>query len=319
MSVKPSEEKTGDAKRRWVRRLMVSFGVVVVCLFLGILGHNLFIARGVDQEIASASRDPATGIITGTEAVTLGDTNATTAVLMLHGFVGSRIDFGDLGDRIAAEGYCVRMTLLPGHGTTPRDFATTTPEELIEAARDEAEALRAKHEGLVIVGFSMGGAIATILASEGLADYVVLISPYYDVTYFPYYILPPNVWNRIFSPVIPFVRKGETFIKVNKRESVPEMFSYTHVPTRGARTLAQLGERARDPNLLAAITCPVFMIHSRGDEAADFDAALTALEGMISATPEMMAPADRNNHHLLWDHDAEEIKAAVVKYFRAIR
>lgn len=305
--------------RRWRRIALWGLGTAASCFILGIFIHNIIVARGVDQEIANAPRDPETGIITGTEAVTLGDTNATTAVLMLHGFVGSRIDFGDLGDRIAAEGYCVRMTLLPGHGTTPRDFAATTPGELIEAARGEAKALRAKHTGLVIVGFSMGGAIATILASEGLADYVVLISPYYDVTYFPYYILPPNVWNRIFSPVIPFVRKGETFIKVNKRESVPEMFSYTHVPTRGARTLAQLGERARDAKVLDAISCPVFMIHSRGDEAADFNAAFSAFEGMSSKAREMMAPADRNNHHLLWDHDAEEVKEAVAIYFRAIR
>src|SRR5438045_2046546 len=60
-----------------------------------------------------------------------------TGVLLLHGFGGSPVEVQPLALSLADKGYTVDVPLLPGHGTTPRDFAATRNEQLIDAARNE--------------------------------------------------------------------------------------------------------------------------------------------------------------------------------------
>lgn len=87
------------------------------------------------REIRDTPRDPKTGVVLCAEALTLDPPASrdvpTTACLLIHGFVGSRKDFADLGQRLAAAGFHVELLRLPGHGTTPTEFAAQTPELLL--------------------------------------------------------------------------------------------------------------------------------------------------------------------------------------------
>ena len=288
---------------------MAAFGFSIA---LG--GYSCASARSLRREIESAPRDPASGVILGTEAADLGDAEASAACLLLHGFVGSRIDFAGLGDRLSEAGFYVRMVRLPGHGTTPQDFAGKRPEDFIQAVRDEYGALRSRFDVVHVVGFSMGGALATLLASEQDVDRLVLVAPFYRITYFWYYVLPPSIWNALFSPVIRYVPKGERFIKVNRRESLPHMFSYKSVPTRGVKTLVDLGKRARRPEVLREVTCPVLVLHTRGDDAASLGAAEKAFGLLGSRDKTMHIYTERSNHHLLWDYDGEDAAQRIVDF-----
>lgn len=255
-------------------------------------------------------------MILGTEAISLGPGNAEAACLLIHGFVGSRTDFADLGERLADAGFFVHMARLPGHGTTPREFAALGPDDLLTAARLDCLALLLRFDRVYLVGFSMGGAITTLLTAEendNLAG-AVLVSPYYKVTYYPYYILPPMTWNAIFAPVIPYVIKGDAFVRVNRREAVPHIFSYRVVPTRGAKTLEALGRRARQPETLEKITVPLLMVQAEGDEAASPKAGREAFEAMGSSDKTRRMFSERSNHHLLWDYEAEEARAVILEF-----
>lgn len=246
----------------------------------------------------------------------LGPDDAGAACLLIHGFVGSRRDFADLGVRLADAGFYVQLMRLPGHGTTPREFAALGPEDLLAAAREECRDLLARFDRVYVIGFSMGGAITTILSSEeneNLAG-AVLISPYYKVTYYPYYILPPMTWNAIFSPVMPYVIKGDAFVRVNRREAVAHIFSYRVVPTKGAKTLEALGRQARDPQTLEKITVPLLMVQAEGDEAASPKAGREAFERIRSPDKTHRMFSERSNHHLLWDYEAEEAKAVILEF-----
>lgn len=261
-----------------------------------------------------------TEVIPGTEAVWLGREDAPAAVLLLHGFVGSRIDFADLGERLAERGFRVRMARLPGHGTTPEDFARVTAEDLIAAAREELAALRADHERVYLVGFSMGGALALLTGAEAEPppDGIVLLAPFFEVTYIWYYLLPPRVWNAAFAPLVAFVPKTDRYVKVNRRESVPEMFSYRRVPTSGARQLDRLGKMAGDPAVLAKVEAPLLLIHAEGDEAASPDAARKAFARIGSDGKKAHWYGRDINHHLLWDHEAEDAKGRVVEFLEEL-
>lgn len=272
--------------------------------------------RALQKEVASAPRDPDTGVILGTEAISLGPPDARAACLLVHGFVGSRKDFADLGERLAADGYYVRMMRLPGHGTTPREFAALGPEDLLAAARAELKNLESRFDRVYLIGFSMGGAISTELAAEegnGLAG-VVLLSPYYRVTYHWYYVLPPMLWNRMFSPVVSYVIKTDRFVRVNLRESVSHIFSYRAIPTRGALTLEALGREARDPSTLRAVRAPLLLLQAEGDEAASPEAGREAFAQLGSTVKSIHMYGTRSNHHLLWDYDGEDAKLRILDF-----
>lgn len=307
-------------RRLW--RVARWIGIPIAVVVAGIFLYSCASRRALEREIASTPRDPKTGIILGAEPIDIDPPAAvndrpTTAVLFLHGFVGSRRDFADVPERLAAQGYHVRMARLPGHGTTPRDFAAQTPESMLAGAQAELAALRSKYKAVHVVGFSMGGALGTLLASEGKVDRLVLVSPYYGVTYRWFYILPAEVWNGMLSWAIPYVIKSAMFVQVNRPEARSEIISYHAVPTRGAATLMTIGRMARRTETLEAVQCPVLMVFTDGDLASSPYQGRRAFEKLGSTDKTAVWIDKRNNHHLMWDYDREQAKTAVVNFIAA--
>jgi 2-succinyl-6-hydroxy-2,4-cyclohexadiene-1-carboxylate synthase len=85
------------------------------------------------------------------------------AVLLLHGFMGSRRDWDPLIAVISGTHRCIAVDL-PGHGETgaPADEALWTPDGCVKAL---AEILAAAGGGCVM-GYSLGGRLALQLAAE---------------------------------------------------------------------------------------------------------------------------------------------------------
>jgi len=304
-----------------------------VATALGILLYGCACSLLVRREIAATPRDPATGVVLGTAAIDLdpdcagrnpatADGNEahgapgrpTSACLLLHGFIGSHQDFGDLGERLRAAGYHVRLARLPGHGTTPIDFADQTPETLYAGALHELRALRAEYDEVTVIGFSMGGTLATLLAAREPVDRLVLIAPYYGVTYAWYYVLPPHVWHQMLGWSMPWLYRWECFTKLNRPEGRTGLYSYKYVPSRGVETLFALGEEARAAGLLESIQCPVLLVMSEGDQASCPVAARAAFARIGSPQKQARWFPGRSNHHLLRDWDGEAAKGAILEF-----
>jgi len=85
------------------------------------------------------------------------------ALLLLHGFMGSRRDWSPVVDALAPTHRCIAVDL-PGHGETgaPKDESLWTPDGCVAAL---AGVLRAAGGGSV-VGYSLGGRLALQLAIE---------------------------------------------------------------------------------------------------------------------------------------------------------
>lgn len=308
------------SRRPRIRRLFngALLGLLLLACLLG--AYACASQRALRREVRDTPRDPATGVVLGTEALALdppGRADApTTACLLVHGFIGSRKDFADLGPRLAAAGFHVDIMRLPGHGTTPQDFRAQSPESLLQAVIDEYRALRRQYRAVYVVGFSMGGALSTLLASRENVDRLVLAAPYYGVTYKWYYLLPPSLWNTLLGPAVPYGIKYDCFIKLNRREALGEIFTYRCVPTRGVSTLLALGRQARQPQTLQAVKCPVLVISSVGDEAASPDRVREAFPLLASPRKQAHWLTARSNHQVFWDYDREEVKTAVVDFLK---
>lgn len=290
---------------------------LLVLLFMSTgCAYNLMANRAMDREVTRLPRDPNTQVIKGTEAATLQG-SGPNAALLVHGFVGSRIDYNDLGEILQKQGLTVRLMRLPGHGTFPVDHANTTNEQLLEAVHAEYQALKASHPQVALIGFSMGGALSVILASREPVDRMVLIAPYFGVTHRWYYILPAEFWNGMWGWAFPYVVKNNYFTCVNRVEAKEQLYSYRVISNKGARTLINLGKQARDPDLLARVNCPVLVLHSHGDQAASPSRSEKAFES-IGSQDKRIKWYEESNHHILWDYDQEDAKKEIVEFLRPL-
>lgn len=107
---------------------------------------------------------------------------ARSAVLFIHGYTGYPGELEYLSDALFRAGYTVCVPRLPGHGTDRSDFMSTGASDWIRRARDAYIELQAEYGHVLIVGHSMGGAIATILAADYAPVSIALLAPALDLS-----------------------------------------------------------------------------------------------------------------------------------------
>ena len=292
--------------------ILPAIGLICTPVIL-LCGYNIVTDYLVTEHDEKASRDPETGILVGAESLNLGPVDSPGAVLMVHGFLGAGNNFHYLPERLAEAGWRVRVMRLPGHGTIPCDLQSETADSMIQAVREELIDLRKSHKTVVLVGHSMGGTICTLVAAENKVDRLVLCAPYFGVSYKWYYLLRPETWTRITHPVLRWVYKGDTFIKVNRTEVKGDIISYRWVPMQGITILTELGRRASSHDILGRITCSVLLLHSRGDEAASCKFSETAFN-KLKSSDKYAVWLTRSNHHILWDYEHETVIAEIVRF-----
>ena len=134
-------------------------------------------------ERASAARLPVgpDGIIAGAGAMSMRPAGATRGVLVLHGFGDTPESVSTVVRALAARGYAVEAPLLAGHGRTLPGFAASDGAAWLESARAGLGSLAARTPVVAIVGQSLGGALAVLLAAEHPeVRTLVLLAPYLD-------------------------------------------------------------------------------------------------------------------------------------------
>lgn len=99
----------------------------------------------------------------------------SVALMTIHGFLTDTEDFGRLYDYVGWYDEVVACKI-PGHDGKV-DFSKFTVQATLRAVLRTFDKLAEKHDAVDIVGFSMGGALATYVCSKRKVRKAVLVAP----------------------------------------------------------------------------------------------------------------------------------------------
>ncbi len=178
-----------------------------------------------------------------------------TACLLIHGFTATPREMRGLGEYLhATYGYTVLGVRLAGHATTPEDMAHMHWEDWLASAEDGWHLLRsAGHRRIAVVGLSMGGVVALLLAAyQPVMAVVSMAAPY---------ALEITPRERLWGLLRPYLPKGEG--KVYDPEGFRGRVAYPVNPARSALQLVKMLGVLREA--LPTIDAPALVLHSRND------------------------------------------------------
>jgi carboxylesterase len=104
-----------------------------------------------------------------------------TAVLCCHGYAGTPGELVSVGLEIYKKGFDVYCPRLPGHGTTAKEFCKSKAKDWIATEKAAAQYLSDNYDNFYIVGHSMGGLNAVIIAEMFDVKRIALIAPAFDL------------------------------------------------------------------------------------------------------------------------------------------
>jgi carboxylesterase len=200
------------------------------------------------------------GTRAGAETIDLQEGNSH-GILLLHGFGDTPQTLGLLARHLHACGFDVKAPLLPGHGRSVPAFMASRRADWLACARQELGVIRANHRSVSIVGLSMGGAIAAILAAEVKEiTALVLLAPYLDMPV-THRIASASHW--LWGPAAG-ARKASSPSSILDPEERAKNLGYGGAYSgRLLYELWRLAAQAR--RSLAAISAPTLLLQSRAD------------------------------------------------------
>ncbi|MBC7842290.1 MAG: alpha/beta fold hydrolase [Gemmatimonadaceae bacterium] len=233
-------------------------------LGVALIAHAVvYWTRAMRARAADAARLPPgpDGIIPGAQSITL-HASTTHAVLLIHGFGDTPQTVRWLSEYLHREhGWSTHAPLLPGHGRTLAEFDRSGATVWRTAVHAEYLALKARYETVVLVGLSMGGALATMeAADDGSLKALVLLAPY---------LTPPASAQRlaplanVISLMIPYLKGGDRERSIFDPAARALALGYGAAPPKRVRDLVSVAHDARFA--AASVLAPTLLMHSRSD------------------------------------------------------
>lgn len=215
-------------------------------------------ARAADEKRLPVGRD---GIVPGAEAVAL-EGSETHAALLIHGFGDTPQTVRGLAAYLhEVHGWTVRAPLLPGHGRRLADFDVHGSDEWRDVVHGEYTALKARYPTVVLIGLSMGGALATLeAAGDRELPALVLLAPY---------LTPPASAERLapaaglINLMIPYLQGGDKTLSILDPRARAETLGAGGAPPKRIRDLVAVAHDARFA--AADVRAPTLLVHSRTD------------------------------------------------------
>jgi carboxylesterase len=278
--------------------------IAVAILLLAAVNALIFLGAYFEYR-ASSSQDP---WLTSSQVLE-SNTGSAPSVILLHGFGGTPKDLRALAELLAAQGFRAVVPAVPDQTSTtfaygrgrvsPADYA----EWLIDLIKSETAA---SGQPPSLVGFSMGGALATLVAADHAVGKLVLISPYFNLPEKLQWVSGVSPWLRWIVPVVPKAAKGQILDPDGYRAYATGSY---FVSLRAALRLAELTTLARAR--AADLTVPTLVFASEKDTVASFSVTADLFRPLDNAR---LVLCNRSNHIVTYDFDRELVATEVLAF-----
>lgn len=255
-------------------------------------------------------RTDAAAVVPGADTIDLQEAGSH-GVLLLHGFGDTPQTLALLARRLSKSGYSALAPLLPGHGRNPESFAKSRADEWMAAAKDAYAGMRARHDTVSVVGLSMGGALAVILAAEQhQIPALVLIAPYLG--------MPPSL--RVAAATHWLWGKAMGELSARNLRSIHDPIEREKNLAYGAVTGRELHELSRVVRAarksLGGVRAPTLIIQSREDPRLSPAVAESALSTLGSEQKKLIW-TEGAGHIITVDYGRERVFSEVERWLRA--
>jgi len=252
----------------------------------------------------------ADGVLVGAESLVF-EQDGPRGALLLHGFNDTPQSVGALARWLREAGWSVHAPLLPGHGRGPAVFAAEgRAEAWWDAARASWQALRARYPTAVVMGQSMGGALAITVAAELPAAAVVLFAPYLSMGMRARSV--SRLW-PIARLVVPELRGDPTRGILDPEARAAALGGGAFTP-QAVNELRRVVDRAREA--AGALRSPVLMIQGRNDYRVSSSSARRGF-ARIGSADKTLIWRDGVGHVVAADAGREEVFTLVDEWMAA--
>jgi esterase/lipase len=223
---------------------------------------------------------------------------SATAVLLIHGMLAGPQEMRGLGDRLHAQGHHVLGVRIKGHGTSPWDLRSRNWQDWLASVSRGYNILKAYSQSIHIVGFSTGGLLALLQASN----------PQFTKIKTVHCISAPVDFknkNLIFVPLIHHANKIVRWVSseglIPFRPNNPEHpeINYQHVPIRALYQLQLLVDHVlKDP---LSIRADVFFYQADQDPVVE-PVSVEKLYQHIDAHDKTVTIIEADRHGILYEN-----------------
>lgn len=231
-------------------------------------------------------------------------------VLILHGFGDTPQSVRGLASALHEHGWTVRAPALRGHGSTLQAFTKARANQWLDDARRALRELQAQSHAVAIIGQSMGGALATVLAAEQRITALVLLVPFSGMS-------PRGQAIARFHPIVSLFKP---YLRSRSDSSILDPIARRHALGRGIATPRLLHElllvvrRAR--KCAGQVRVPALVIHSRRDPRISMSDAEEAY-ARLGSQEKLLEWVEHSGHVISVDHDREWVAKRALDWLNA--
>ena len=221
--------------------------------------------------------------------------------LLTHGFTATPQELLELGTRLSSQGYTVLGVRLFGHGTRLEDLARSRWPDWLASVEDGYHLLRGFCDQIVVMGFSTGGCLSLIMASELPVDGIVTLSTPYKLPPIPFlkqlYPLLP-----VLGTFLPAIRKGPpVWVDMEAEKSRVQYDAY---PLRSVYEFGAMVKEMRPR--LSKVTAPALLIHSLDDNFIP-PSDMHHIHNSLGSVDKRMVQVKNSNHIITCDAAREDV------------
>ena len=224
-------------------------------------------------------------------------------VLLIHGWTSAPQEMRELGKHLTREGHTVLGIRLPGHATRPADLNRIRWRDWSAGVEDGYSLLKPTCDRIFVMGLSLGGALALLLAaSRPVAGVVAMATPYE---------LPPQPGVRWLRHLLPLLKPVGGMLRFFPKPSINDYkdqqayrdhVTYNVFPIRSVPEVDKLLKLLREQ--LPTLRAPVLLMHAVEDRGVSPDNARLIFSQVGSDEKELVWI--ENSGHVLTIEPARE-------------